>query len=710
MPTYEVTSPSGKKLRVTGSAPPSKEQLDEIFSQYEVQQPVQKDGEVSLSMNEPIPQRPQQVEPSFADKAKGVAETVGAIGTGMTFGAAGGAIGALEGVFEAVKQGKLGTSEAQQIIESQMMQRMQQGTYQPRTESGQDYVAAIGEIVGALPPSPLIPETAMMGARVPKLAADKLDLIAADRATTAKAMKESAMSPLDIQKPQPSITSSAIKTLSEKEIRDVADVDPEFFKALEDIGVTADPLTSYASQNPQFRGIEQGLTAMPGSSLAPAEEAFRKDLSAKAAGVFKQYGALETGEASVKWRDNAMNTIRELEDEADAVYGSLGAKINKRQPAQPTNTVELIETETVDLPIGILDSSAPAVLKQIYAEIQPRKRTNQETGEIETIPANYASLDATRRKIGAAAFKNEGDFKDAEKGLLKRVYGALSEDLNAMAESQGLVEEVKQARAVVAKRKVIESQVEDLIGKKLQKDIEPVVAGAVKSLMKGGMQKYKNIMSNISDPIVRQELVMTSLNNIFSGTRGGNAGDFKTAQYLDWYNSTMKKEALRKVISADLPEGAEQKLDALAKIAEGVTRAKADKVRTGAINALLDDKAGMVRRMVGGAVQQTVGRIPLPVGELASSIGSIIKADVKRSASAGELLASPEFANVIRRGVAEGVITGNKASAGLKKAEAELMKSEKYKAWADTLSKDELETIAAVGLTAFLISQQEEDK
>jgi hypothetical protein len=82
--------------------------------------------------------------------------------TGATAGAAGGAIGALEGVFEAVKQGKLGTSEAQQIIESQIAERMSQGTYQPRTETGQDYVQAIGEVAGALPAaSPLVPEAAI---------------------------------------------------------------------------------------------------------------------------------------------------------------------------------------------------------------------------------------------------------------------------------------------------------------------------------------------------------------------------------------------------------------------------------------------------------------------------------------------------------------------------------------------------------------------
>ncbi len=279
-----------------------------------------------------------------------------------------------------------------------------------------------------------------------------------------------------------------------------------------------------------------------------------------------------------------------------------------------------------------------------------------------------------------------------------------------MAESQGLVDEVKQARAVVAKRKVLEDQIKTVVGNNLQKDIEPVVGGVVKDLAKGGIQKYKNVMSNIAEPEARQELVMTALNNIFIGTRAGKSDVFKTAQYLDWYNSTMKKPALRKLIEADLPEGAAAKLDALGRIAEGVQTATADKVKTGAINALLDDKAGFVRRMVGGAVQQTIGRLPGPTAEVASAVGSVLKADTKRSAAAGELLASPEFANIIRRGVFEGVVTGNKASERLKKAEAQLMRSKRYKQWAETLNKEELQAISSIGLAAFLTGQQEDKK
>jgi hypothetical protein len=119
-------------------------------------------GEPSLSMTEAPAQRPQQADPSILDMIAGPMDAAISAGTGMTFGAAGGALGALEGVFEAVKQGKLGTSEAQQIIESQIAERMQQGTWTPKTKTGQEIMQGLGEIAGALPAaSPLVPEAAI---------------------------------------------------------------------------------------------------------------------------------------------------------------------------------------------------------------------------------------------------------------------------------------------------------------------------------------------------------------------------------------------------------------------------------------------------------------------------------------------------------------------------------------------------------------------
>lgn len=703
MPVYEIQAPDGRVFEIEGPREPTQEEMRQIFSQYTATE-----------------------QRSITDKIAGGAEAFATMATGAVAEPIAGLMGLARTVTAGPEAG------AQRVQEFR-----QNATYQPRTEAGQEYLQNIAnapilsdiaqsfergskfagqsamDITGS-PTAAAIAEAApaaigaYLGAKTPAVTGERFGAAAQRQSASAERNVQAATGAINEAKPQPSVTSKAFKTLSEKEIADVAQADPEFYKALSEVGVTTEPLPQYGSLNPQFRGIAGGLTAIPGSSLSLTESAFRKDLASRATELFKQYGGLDTGASSVKWREKAMSTIDELGNEADSAYNALSERLDRKQQANPATTLEFISKETDDLPLGITDESAPKVLRSAFKQLQPRKRVNPETGETEVVPANYASMDTLRRQVGAAAFKKEGVFKDADSALLKRLYASLTDDLNNMAEAQGLVDEVKQAKAVVTKRKAIEEQMQNLIGDKLQKEVEQVVMGDIKGLMAGGMQRYKSTMSNIPDPEVRQEIIMTSLNNLFKGTRGGEADTFLTSDYIDWHNKTMAKPAIRSVLEKDLPEGAAAKLDALAKIAEGVTRANADKVRTGVVNSLLNDEAGFVRRMVGGVGATGARLVPFAGEAMASAVNEFIKAPTKRSAAAGELLVSPEFQRILQRGVAEGVVTGKKASKALEAAEKNLMKSKKYQAWADTLSSVELQAISSVGLTSFLTSQQQE--
>lgn len=115
-------------------------------------QPVDAGGEPSLSMFEKPAQPMQKPEESLADKAIGVGESALSIGSGLTTGAAGGLLGTIEGIAQAVREGKIGEPEAQQIIQQRMAEGAQAGTYMPRTETGQNIVKGVGEALGALPP------------------------------------------------------------------------------------------------------------------------------------------------------------------------------------------------------------------------------------------------------------------------------------------------------------------------------------------------------------------------------------------------------------------------------------------------------------------------------------------------------------------------------------------------------------------------------
>jgi hypothetical protein len=705
MPTYLVTAPSGRKLKITGDVPPSKEQLDTMFAKYDVQQ-----------------------ERTFGEQASGVMDAVATAVTGTLAQPVAGIAGLARTITQGPEAGAARVKELQDRL-----------TFQP-SAIGAEYLQDVanlpvikqagevmergsqqlGDLTYDVTGSPAaaaiakgLPEAgaAALGFKAPDIAAVKLGAKAQDLASQANAATKAANAGLDNNAALGASPAVAeMRKLSPERIRDIADVDPEFFKALDNIGVTKQPLTSYASRNKQFRSLEQGLNALPASSLSNIEADFIKDLSNSAEGVMQQYGAVkDSAEASMKWRDASLKTVNELGRAAHKAYDALNEVVDARQPAKPVSTMEFISERTKNLPLQMDDPDVPAPIKSAISSLKPRQRTNPETGEVEAVPANYASMDSLRKDIGAAVFNKEGPFKDADSGLLKNLYGSLTDDLNAMAESQGLVNEVKAAKALVAQRKQLETQMQDLIGKDLQKDIVPVVQQGIKGLSKGGLQRYVETMKNIPEPEVRQELVMTALQDTFSGTRAGEKG-FLTTDYLKWYNDTLAKPTVRNLMAKDLPEGALDKLDSLAKISQGIAKANADKVKTGVVLSLLDDKAGMVRRMVGGGIQQTIGRIPLPTGEVASAVGEILKGGTNRSKAAGELLASPQFAAMIQQGVAKGVVTGRRADKALQAAEAKMMKSKKYQAWADTLSNNDKAKIASVGLTQFLLQPNAEDK
>ena len=704
MPKYEITAPDGRTMVIEGQRPPTQEEAQQLFAQYKVQQE-RSAGEVVGGVFDAAA---TAVTGALAQPISGIAGIARALTQGADAGAA-----RVQEMQERLtyKPSAVGAEYLQNVAELPIIKQageiMERGSQQlgdvTYNVTGSPTAAAIAK---GLPEA----AAAAFGAKAPDIAGASLGARADKLAMQSLAGKVGATADLaDVALDRNSPLAQTARTLDPAKLLDIADVDPDFFKAIDEIGVTKQPLTSYASRNKQFRSLEQGLNALPASSLSNIEADFIKDLSNAAEGVMQQYGAVkDSAEASMKWRDASMKTVNELGRAAQTAYDSLNDVIDARQPAQPINTMEFISERTKNLPLQMDDPDVPAPIKSAINSLKPRQRTNPQTGEVEAVPANYASMDSLRKDIGAAVFNKEGPFKDADSNLLKNLYGSLTDDLNAMAESQGLVNEVKAAKALVAQRKQLETQMKDLIGKDLQKDIIPVVRQGVKGLAGGGLQNYVNLMKNIPDPAVRQELVMTALNDVFTGTRAGEKG-FLTTDYLKWYNDTLANPTVRNLMAKDLPEGALPKLDALAKISQGIARAHTDKVKTGVVLSLLDDKAGMVRRMVGGTLQQTLNRLPGPTGELSAAVSELIKGGTQRSSAAGELLASPQFANLVQQAVAKGVAGGRRADRAIREAEAKMVKSKKYRAWSDTLSDSDKAKLSSVGVAAFLLAPTEEE-
>ena len=107
-------------------------------------------------------QQPQKPERSWGDIAEGAGEAALAIGTGATTGALGMLGGTIEGAARELT-GNIPRGEGMKVAQ----QRAASGINLPESEAGQEYVKAIGDVLGLLPP------VGLTGGVTPKLAVPK---------------------------------------------------------------------------------------------------------------------------------------------------------------------------------------------------------------------------------------------------------------------------------------------------------------------------------------------------------------------------------------------------------------------------------------------------------------------------------------------------------------------------------------------------------
>jgi len=105
---------------------------------------------------------PEYVEPSLGEKIVGTGEAALTIGTGAIGGTAGLIGGTLKGLAEQILSGQFGSQEAANLVQKSAMQGAQALTYEPRTQSGQEQVQAVGEVLQNVPP--VIPVIGPIGA------------------------------------------------------------------------------------------------------------------------------------------------------------------------------------------------------------------------------------------------------------------------------------------------------------------------------------------------------------------------------------------------------------------------------------------------------------------------------------------------------------------------------------------------------------------
>lgn len=737
MPTYEITDPeTGKKLRLTGESPPSEQEIQQVFSEYY--------GVMKVEP-QPEPQREGGILEGAGEALQSVgASVLGSVGAG------------LGGIYELIRTGD--TEKAAEAV--RFMQQDISKRFAPETQRGEDYLEgglAAAEAAGRAiktAPSMLISGAAMpfigddrareLGADIrnrqtgevvgegvfeatgsPFLAAAAETLtpdlsevatagaggaIARGLRNKAASTAGDAVKKAELEQAKAggaSITpkgksdesaiqrtAQAIQKATPEEVAALVDADPKIMQAIESLEIDAEPVFSQLSRNQQYREVEGGLRALPGSDLNQQAIRFVEATKRKADELIETFGGVkDKALLSDQFREDTLRTIDDLAESANEVYSQIDAGVRKSETAIPESTIDFLYSKADEL--GGIENLQPKFKKLIR--------------DLEENPT-IGLIDQRRKDMGQAAFKNSGLFKDAEEGFAKAIYGRLTDDMNNILESKGMKEISDTGKALVKERKLLEGNLQSLLGKQLSKDLTTVLGSATKGLSQGRVKQFVDTVNKIPKEY-RQKAVVTSLNDIFRG-RGQGMDAFNANDYLKFWNELQRNPRARTALFKELPKGSRGALAGLAEIAKGISQSDRTVIRTGVIQSFFEPNTGLVSKMLGNAGRIMAANNAGPAGSaLYSTVSDFLSQSTSPSQRVASLIATPQFQNTVKMAINEKVTNPAKASAKLKAASEKLKRTRQYQDWVNTLPEAD-KLAAQAGFLTYMatVGEQEQEQ
>ena len=623
----------------------------------------------------PFPDQPARPERSVAEMMEGAGEALLTTATGATGGALGFGAGTLSGIVGELT-GRLKPGEG--LEEAQALAAKL--TYTPRGEAGQEYTEFVGEKLGALPP--VLGTPAATGLRGVSRASTK------DRAPEAAELKSFVSQGFDpkafkwdksfsdAQKKEQ--LNKALASGDKESLSAMIDADPEFFKAMEDLGLKEQGLPSAASKNRQYQETEQALKKIPGSDLSKREFDQVAELQKISDDLITEFGGTtDKSSLSIDLLKDSDKAIDNLSAATETAYTNIGDNIPKQAVSQMENIGDYVRGELDDL--GGDKSQLSSLEKRLLAM--------SENG------ATYHAVDKIRKEVGNTIGKKSTKYADEDTGALKRIYAKLTDDQEVVANDFGMGDAWNSAKELVTTRKELEDKSINMFGKNLSEAFMPKMGQAVKKLTTGDYKKFNELMDSV--PADRkQEVIVSALNDAFTmGSR--KEKQLNVAVYADWHNGLNKNQRLKKEIYSQLPEGLGKKLDAMGKVTNGIRNAQAAAPIGGQVMA----SSKVLDKVVNGVTSRFLTKLPGVIGDLAT-VG-LDKSKSKNMDAALAVLGDPDFVkniNALAKGQA-------------KKAEVleqKLMNKKTFRDFAATLSPKEAKAIGVLGLTSWLARSEDE--
>ena len=290
-------------------------------------------------------------------------EIIGGLETAATI-ASGAIAEPVAGLFAAYEQFKGGDPSA-------LVPFMQKElTYEPRTEAGKQQVQAVGEFMQPIGEAfqgvektlgdtvfeaankigleSVAPELAAMAHTLPTAALEALGVAGLRKAkppsvssgdiAKQKSFSSQGFEPKEFNDNKVFTDAAKKKQLDEvlatgnqERLAAMIDSDPEFFKALEELGAKEKGLPSAASKNRQYQETEQALKKMPGSDLSKREFDQVSELQKISDDLITEFGGTtDKSELSMSLANDADRVIDNLNLTTEAAYKNIGDNIPKQ--------------------------------------------------------------------------------------------------------------------------------------------------------------------------------------------------------------------------------------------------------------------------------------------------------------------------------------------------------------------------------------------
>jgi hypothetical protein len=336
----------------------------------------------------------------------------------------------------------------------------------------------------------------------------------------------------------------------------------QMIKAFEEAGTT--PSVGQATGSKFLQGVENSFSGVLGGQGISARAAARaqKELGDAAGSAADRLATRSTDELAGGIVRKGLHAFTDdFKANAEVLYSKIGDKIAPDQPVSVKNTLDTMKELTTTIP------GAERIGKRLVSnEIKTWAKDLSKDAVNGNLP--FEALQGLRSKIGAKL--NSSDLiSDIPKGQLKRIYGALSEDLKTAAMQNGAEKEWSRANKYY---RAGSKRIDDFLNGLAKKTQDIDIYRDLVSAGNKGAQKINAVKRSLP-PRAWETFVGTKIKEMgltTPGRQGAEGVTFSSDVFLMNWNR-MNSQAKKALLSGSQElKNYGKNLDNLAKIAERI--------------------------------------------------------------------------------------------------------------------------------------------